>query len=289
MSQAGGHNAFTRVNGPSVAVDVLLFAVGRQERENYRKLPEHVLQVFLIKQNKAPFLGQWALPGGSVGPDEYLDEAAYRQLTGKTQGSTIYMEQLYTWGDLHRDPRTRVISCSYMALTDKPAQNIPAGDDARWFTLKRKVIEQRKEMTDKGYIQRAKILIRLFAEDVTLCTLINTVKTVEGKISRVRRETAEPGGIAFDHALILECGIERLRSKLAYTDIAFHLLPEFFTLTQLQQVYEAVLDKKLIKANFRRKMAGFLRETSLMTKDDGHRPAKLYCFNPEWMNCGEEK
>jgi len=289
MSQSGGKNAFNRLNGPSVAVDVLLFAVGRQEPENYRKLPEHVLQVFLIKQGEAPFLGQWALPGGSVGPDEYLDEAAYRQLAGKTQVSNVYMEQLYTWGDLHRDPRTRVISCSYMALTDKPSEKIQSGDDARWFTVRRKVIEQRKEITEKGYILRAKILIQLFAEDVTLRTLVNTVKTVEGKISRVRRETVEPGRIAFDHALILECGIERLRSKLAYTDIAFNLMPEFFTLTQLQQVYEAVLDKKLIKANFRRKMAGFLRETSFMTKDEGHRPAKLYCFKPGWMNCDDEK
>ncbi len=283
MSKSDG-NAFTRQNGPSVAVDVLLFAVGRQEPENYRKLPEHVLQVFLIKQSEVPFIGQWALPGGGVGPRECLDEAAYRQLASKTHVSNVYMEQLYTWGDLHRDPRTRVISCSYIALTDKPSEKIRDGEDARWFTVRRKVIEQREEITEKGYMLREKILIQLFAEGVTLRTVINTVKTVEGKISRVWRETVEPGGIAFDHALILECGIERLRSKLAYTEIAFNLMPEYFTLTELQQVYEAVLDKKLIKANFRRKMAGFLRETSLMTKDDGHRPAKLYCFKPGWMN-----
>jgi 8-oxo-dGTP diphosphatase len=85
--------------------------------------------------------------------------------------------------------------------------------------------------------------------------------------------------LAFDHAEVLAYGLERLRNKLEYTTVGFQLLPEKFTLTQLQEVYEAILDKKLDKRNFRRKMA--LLKILKPLKEyqyGGRRPAQLFRF-----------
>ena len=71
----------------------------------------------------------------------------------------------------------------------------------------------------------------------------------------------------------------RLRGKVNYTDIALHLMPKFFTLTELQQVYEVITDKELLKAAFRRKVADLVAETDHYTENAGHRPSRLYRRN----------
>jgi len=85
--------------------------------------------------------------------------------------------------------------------------------------------------------------------------------------------------LAFDHAAILDYSLQRLRNKLEYTTVGFQLLPARFSLTELQEVYEAILDKKLDKRNFRRKLAllKILRPTREL-RHSGRRPARLYEF-----------
>ena len=85
--------------------------------------------------------------------------------------------------------------------------------------------------------------------------------------------------LAFDHRGILRTALERLRSKLEWTTVGFQLLPSEFTLSELQKVYEAILDKRIDKRNFRRKMAllDVVRATG-RTKSEGRRPARLYSF-----------
>jgi 8-oxo-dGTP diphosphatase len=85
--------------------------------------------------------------------------------------------------------------------------------------------------------------------------------------------------LAFDHGKILEYSLQRLRNKLEYTTVGFQLLPSRFSLTELQEVYEAILDKKLDKRNFRRKLAllKILRPTREL-RHGGRRPARLYEF-----------
>ena len=271
---------------PSVTVDMLVFTVTDEEKQNYRKLPDKVLRLLMVKRGDHPHIGQWALPGGFVKMDESLDEAALRELKEETNIDDIYMEQLYTWGDVARDPRTRVISTSYMSLVDSSSLDIKASDDAddaKWFTVSCKLYQEQKTVTEKGFILQRFIKLSLSNDEDDLSAIIKIVKTVEGKVTKVEREVVESNRIAFDHAKVIEYGIERLRSKIEYTDIAFNLMPDLFTLTALQQVYEVILDTELLKANFRRKTADMVIETNEYTKDAGHRPSKLFRFNPNWL------
>jgi ADP-ribose pyrophosphatase YjhB (NUDIX family) len=271
---------------PSVTVDMLVFTVTDEEKENYRKLPEKVLRLLMIKRGDHPSIGQWALPGGFITMDESLHKGALRELKEETNIDNIYMEQLYTWGDVGRDPRTRVISVSYMSLVDSKALDIKASDDAddaKWFTVSSKVYQEQKTVTEKGYILQKLNKLSLTSDEETLSATVKTIIIVEGKITKVDSEVVESNGIAFDHPKIIQYAIERLRNKIEYTNIAFNLMPEKFTLTELQQVYEVILDTELLKANFRRKISDMVIETDEYTKDAGHRPSKLFKFNPGWM------
>lgn len=271
---------------PSVTVDMLVFTVTDVEKENYRKLPEKVLRLLMVKRGNHPYIGQWALPGGFVKMNESLDEAALRELKEETNIDDIYMEQLYTWGEVDRDPRTRVISVSYMSLVDSETLEIKGSSDAneaKWFTVSCKLYQEQKTVTEKGYLLQRLFKLSLSNAEEELSAIVKTVKSVEGKVTKTEREVIESNGIAFEHAKIIEYGLERLRSKIEYTDIAFNLMPELFALTELQQVYEVIMDKELLKANFRRKTADMVLETNEYRKDAGHRPSKLFRFNPNWM------
>lgn len=88
--------------------------------------------------------------------------------------------------------------------------------------------------------------------------------------------------LAFDHAEILAYALERLRYKVEYTAVAFQLLPETFTLTELQNAYEHILDEQLDKRNFRRKvLAANVLEATTYVRSGDHRPAKLYRFRDD--------
>jgi len=96
--------------------------------------------------------------------------------------------------------------------------------------------------------------------------------------------------LGFDHNLILDYAIKRLRNKLNYTTIAFQLLPQLFTLTELQKLYEIILDRKLDKRNFRKKLLSLdiLDETRESKMEGAHRPAKLYKFKKKSLVFGRD-
>jgi 8-oxo-dGTP diphosphatase len=91
---------------------------------------------------------------------------------------------------------------------------------------------------------------------------------------------ARPPKLAFDHAKILRMGLDRLRAKLGYSTVGFELLPEQFTLTELQALYEAILERPLDKRNFRKKILslGLLKSGGQKRSAGAHRPARLYSF-----------
>ncbi|MBB6023493.1 ADP-ribose pyrophosphatase YjhB (NUDIX family) [Paenibacillus sp. JGP012] len=269
---------------PSVTVDMLVFTIRSEEQENYRKLAEPELGLLLIRRGGHPYLGQWALPGGFVSMQESLEDAARRELQTETGLDDIYLEQLYTWGDVGRDPRTRVISCSYMALVDSSELELEAGDDASeasWFRVEQRLIEEKRHIHEHGLVTERRLQLMLSNETEQLSAIVETKEQVQGRVRSSSLSLLQAHGIAFDHAKIIHYALERLRAKIEYTDIAFNLMPEKFTLTALQKVYEIISGKKLLAAAFRRKMADWVIETGEYASSAGHRPSRLYRLNPE--------
>ncbi|MCG8595729.1 MAG: NUDIX domain-containing protein [Kiloniellales bacterium] len=220
---------------PSVTVDLALLSVR-----------EGALCVLLLRRDRAPFLGAWSLPGGFVRIEESLDEAAMRILRDKAQMSNVFMEQLFTFGAVDRDPRARVITVAYYALVE-------AGrfDEALKASVELSLFEILVPWADET------------GGAVAICS-------AEGE--------TEP--LAFDHAEILGMAVKRLRGKLDYTPVGFELLPERFTLRQLQEVHEAILDRRMNKPAFRRRMLdkGGLQATGERESGVTYRPAELYRF-----------
>jgi 8-oxo-dGTP diphosphatase len=110
---------------PALTVDAVLFG-----------FDDGALKVLLIQRDRPPFEGHWALPGGFVRLDETLDDAVRRELEEETGVSRVYLEQLYTFGALARDPRERVVSVAYSALVKLSDHKVRAATDARaarWF------------------------------------------------------------------------------------------------------------------------------------------------------------
>ncbi|HEY1012859.1 MAG TPA: NUDIX domain-containing protein [Herpetosiphonaceae bacterium] len=218
MSETAQNYDPSKYERPSVTVDVVIFT-----------LIDAQLHVLLVQRKHWPHENHWAIPGGFVEMHESLEEGARRELEEETGVSSVYLEQLYTFGDPGRDPRTRVISVAYFALIPAESQKIQVSDetnDVRWFSA-----------------------------------------------------DALPPDLAFDHSRILRYAIDRLRSKLEYTTLAFQLLPREFTLPKLKKIYEAILGENLDKANFYRKLrdSDLLEDTGKFREGRG-RPARLYRF-----------
>ncbi|NNJ08712.1 NUDIX hydrolase [Chloroflexales bacterium ZM16-3] len=117
----------SRYDRPSVTVDVVIFT-----------LIERELHVLLVQRKRWPYEGHWAIPGGFINMDESLEQAARRELEEETGVRDLYIEQLFTFGDVGRDPRTRVISVAYIALVRFDAQHLRVSDeshDVRWFPV----------------------------------------------------------------------------------------------------------------------------------------------------------
>lgn len=223
-------NEFDR---PSVAVDVAL--LGLRERE---------LVVGLIAREEHPARGRWALPGGFVRIDESLDAAAARVLDSKAALRRVFVEQLYTFGEPRRDPRTRVISVAYYALVSTERLT---GIDAGALTFGRLSVPWRGE---------------------------------EGGPVSALDESGGALALAFDHGDIISMAVKRIRGKLHYTAIGYQLLPERFTLRELQDVHETILGTSLNKDSFRRRMlaSGDIEATGERESAVLHRPAELYRF-----------
>ncbi|MCY9590446.1 NUDIX hydrolase [Paenibacillus chitinolyticus] len=269
---------------PSVAADMVILTVADTTELNYRKLPKKNMRVLLIQRGEHPFLGKWALPGGFVRPGETTEQTARRELREETSVDNVYLEQLYTFSEPDRDPRSWVMSCAYMALIDSSQVKIAAGDDAAeaaWFDVTCRLLSEEKLRLEDGYSITRRYELKLTGERDTLTSVVEQRKQSAKASSAVEYAVAASGELAFDHAKIIACAIERLRGKLDETDIALHLLPELFTLTELQQVYEVILDKELLKAAFRRKAAPLVEATDQYTENAGHRPSRLYRRNRE--------
>jgi 8-oxo-dGTP diphosphatase len=204
---------------PALTTDCIIFGF-----DNYD------LKILLIERAHEPYKDKWALPGGFVNMDETTEIGALRELYEETGLKNVFIEQLYTFSDVDRDPRGRVVSVVYFALVKLEDYSIHAGDDAsqaEWYSV---------------------------------------------------NDLPE---LAFDHSLIIKVGLERLSGKIRYQPIGFELLPPMFTLTQLQNLYEVILQRELDKRNFRKKILkmNLLIPLEEKQKNVAHKAARYYKFD----------
>lgn len=249
----------------SLTTDILLFSVSKEEETNYRKLSKKHFSVLLVKRNTYPFKDKWCLPGGFMKIDEDIEESPKRILAEETNLQDIYMEQLYTFGSVDRDPRMRIVSTAYMALVDKNMLKDELAPNASWFNIT--VLDDKKELT-----------ITLDNPNNVHISLKYKKVKIDGKD---KLEVIKNDDLAFDHAKVIAVGIERLKNKIEYTDIVFNMMPKYFTLGELQQVYEVILNKKLLDPAFRRIISNKVEKTDKMKTGGGHRPSALFKYKNE--------
>lgn len=269
---------------PSVTNDIIIFTTADIEEDNLRKVPKKGMQVILVKRDDYPYIDKWALPGGFVGIEESLEASAKRKLEEKTGIDNVYIEQLYTFGDIDRDKRTRVISVGNIALVEKSSIRLNEVDlqkKSGWFWIDKTLINSEKH---EQYIEN-KHLLSIKSIDEKIVMDYEITEKIGRDIFR-RKETDykllnnSTEGLAFDHYKILDYGIDRLRNKIEYTPIAFNLLPRVFTVKELQNVYEAIMGREIL--NFRRKMGEMIIETDEKIEGKPFRPAKVFKFNENW-------
>lgn len=224
---------------PSLTVDIVLLTSIKSE-----------LYTLVIRRDEQPQQDTWSLPGGFVQIEESLDQAANRVIAEKAGLRDIFVEQLYTFGSVNRDPRGRVVTVAYFALVDSEQLNaaLPNVD---------------------------------FNRKLAQVQLVNESHTVLKAITH--DSEGDPIPLAFDHEEILRVAIARLQGKLNYSQIGFELLPNKFTLRQLQKIHETILGHSVNKDAFRKRMlaTGLVESTGQREEQVGHRPAELYRFTSE--------
>jgi 8-oxo-dGTP diphosphatase len=222
---------------PSLTVDVALVTA-----------TEDSLQALLLRREHHPEMHKWALPGGFVGLNESLDKAAARLLREKVGLADVFLEQLYTFGEPARDPRTRVITVAYYALVpfDGLTRAVAPGTEAT---------------------QLARLRVPWAGE--------------RGGAVEALDASGAALPLAFDHGEILGTVVKRLRGKLDYAPVGFQLLPGVFSLRALQQIHEVISGRRFNKDSFRRRMlaSGQLEATGERRTDVEYRPPELYRFN----------
>lgn len=152
---------------------------------------------------------------------------------------------------------------------------------SQWFWIEKTLLHSEKQ---EHYIEN-KHLLSLSSNDKTITMNYEVTEKIGRDILR-RRETTykllenSTEELAFDHYKILDYAIDRLRNKVEYTPIAFHLLPRLFTVKELQNVYEAIMGREI--QNFRRKMGDMIIETDEKIEGKPFRPAQVFKFNENW-------
>ena len=278
----------TQYERPSLATDIAIFSIMDEgENTNFRKLAKKALKILLIKRGTYPYKDCWALPGGFCLSSEDVYETARRELYEETGVKDVFLKPAGVFGEVGRDPRGWIISNAFLALMDSKNSTLRAGTDAweaKWFAVELEKEELRKEAgVDSVYIETEYVLRLSHQEDETsFAAKVMEYKEFKNYHETVRYEILDDGNLAFDHGKIILQALLTLRKEVENDSrIAFDLMPELFTLTQLQTAFEVIQDEELLKANFRRKIADYVTETDKSIEGAGHRPAKLFKRNVE--------
>lgn len=225
---------------PSVTADALIFTMNAKQK----------LEILLVKREDFPYAGKWSVPGSFIKMNETPEQTALRALKQKTGIMNVYLEQLYTFAAVDRDPRMRIISISYIALIPKNKLLLQNQENVAMFEI---------SIIDKE--------IRLRNEDIDVEISVKD--------------------LAFDHGQQLCTALERLQGKIDYSDIAFELLADRnqFTIYELKKIHEAILNKELDTGNFRRNFmkkyldTGKVVKNGIVSTEYSNKPSTTYKMN----------
>ena len=251
------------------ATDLLIFAINEISNDNCRELSKKKLSILLVKRNHEPFKDKWCLPGGFILDNETSLIGAERILKKETNLDKFYMEQLRVFDDVNRDPRGRIVSLSYIALIDKKMIKSNLLENASWFNI-----------DINEFDNNINLLLTNDNEQLS----INLSKRVIDKKSNQYEYILVDSDLSFDHGLIINTGINELRYKTKYSDIVFNMMPDKFTIGELKQVYEIILNKNLINSAFRRVIAPKIEPTNEIIKNGGHRPSQYYKYRNDLID-----
>ena len=224
-----------------VTVDILILTVR-----------DGKLVLMLSRRMTPPYEGRMSLPGRFVGQEEHAETAVRQLLKEMLPVSDPYIEQLYTFSEVNRDPRGRVISLAYLVIVTQQCLE--------------QVLAEKKTVMQPYEVSLGPDGLRLTGADGTV--LIGS-------------------DLGFDHGRIIETGVQRLRGKIDYTDIGFRFINSLsaFSPSELQTVFEAILDTSLDRSNFRRliltryEKTGKLWQTAVDARSGRGRPAVMYRFD----------
>ena len=277
---------------PSVAADIVAFAVMQDgEQSNIRKLANRELKLLLVKRSQFPYKGAWALPGGFLRSGETIEETAKRELLEETGVENPFLHLAGVYSEAGRDPRGWIISNSFISLINAENCSLRADTDAwdaAWFCVK---LQSDNTSSDDSTSTTKMIKHTLTLsfdsassdsnikgdENIEIKAIVSEKSTRKGHNHVSSYQIVDSGELGFDHAKIIVQSLLELRDMMEYDlRIAFDLLPESFTLAQLQSTIEKVTDKKFLSANFRRKASDYVEETGEVIEGYGHRPAMLF-------------
>ncbi len=249
---------------PSVTADIVAFKLSSEDSENYRLNPGKKLSLLLIKRGGHPFKDHWALPGGFLNPGETIEECALREVEEETSVKPVSLMSIGLFSEPGRDPRGWIISNAFVSVFGADRVEQKSGDDASdagWFDVS-------FEQNDDG-----EYILSLSKGEEKLRAVLKEEKCAFGITSF---SIIDSGSLAFDHAKIIAGALTALRGSAKDFQIIFDFLPDKFTLTEMQNVQEAILNISMQPANFRRKVSDFVEETDEYKSGAGHRPARLY-------------
>jgi 8-oxo-dGTP diphosphatase len=214
---------------------------------------DNQLKVLLLKPKQKP---EWALPGGFILKDETLEEAANRTLFERTGIGDTFLEQFHIFSDPKRTKHNQNKQEFNSIGIDVPSGN--------WLSDRFLTVGYYALVEFSRVIPKPNVL-----SDACEWWDIHTV-----------------GKLILDHNKILNKALEVLRLQLRYKPIGYNLLPAKFTLSELQKLYETLLDKKLDRGNFNRKMLSYNFLNFLDEKKPGgaHKAPYLYSFDLEKYN-----
>lgn len=243
--------------------NLIIFSTDNEERKNVRRLKEKKLQVVLDENNNLPIF--------EINNKEYIKTSAEKRVEELFKTPKFYIEQLYSWGDPNYYTKDLELTISYLVIINK--KNIKeTPNNLSFYDI---FIE------DEDNDMRQNIVLK--NNDKKIQYKVETiVKRYRDNIDYIHK-LIEKSEVSQLTAMIIHSGIKRLRNRIENTNIAFSFLDKEFAISELQQIYEIILDKKLVSANFRKKIEPMIKKTDKVVKESAYRPSYQYTFNEEFI------